>query len=201
LQHDLASIRADKKQAVFKNLAQDGAEMVVDYDMLHVTPPMSAPSYIKESDLSDAAGWVNVDKETTQHVEYPNIFSLGDSSSLPTSKTAAGTSQLNQAAAAQSGITSQNLLDAIENKPLSAKYDGYTSCPLVTGKSSLILAEFSGYTGKPLETFWFDQSKESQFSYLLKAEVIPKIYWDMMMKGKWRGPGEFRKVTNPFGSN
>lgn len=40
------------------------------------------------------------------------------------------------------------------------QYDGYTSCPLVTGHSKLILAEFD-YNGNPLETFPFDQGKVS----------------------------------------
>jgi sulfide:quinone oxidoreductase len=29
-----------------------------------------------------------------------------------------------------------------KGKPLTAKYDGYTSCPIVLGYSSLLLAEF-----------------------------------------------------------
>ena len=38
------------------------------------------------------------------------------------------------------------------------QYDGYTSCPLVTGHGKLILAEFD-FNGEPLETFPVDQSK------------------------------------------
>ena len=36
----------------------------------------------------------------------------------------------------------RNLGAALSGSPPPAKYDGYTSCPLVTGKSSCILAEF-----------------------------------------------------------
>lgn len=39
--------------------------------------------------MGDASGYVNVHKNTLQHVKYPNVWSIGDSSSLPTSKTAA----------------------------------------------------------------------------------------------------------------
>jgi eukaryotic sulfide quinone oxidoreductase len=192
-QHELVQVRGDKKQAVFKNLAAN-AEVVVDYNLLHVTPHMKPPAFIKESGISDAAGFANVNKETTQHVEYPYIFALGDSSSLPTSKTAA-------AAAAQSGITSANLISAIEGKPLTAAYNGYTSCPLVTGNGKLILAEFSGYTGKPLETFYFDQSVERPSMYYTKAQLLPRIYWNLMLKGKWTGPAPFRPVLNPLNKN
>ena len=44
---------------------------------------------------------------------------------------------------------------------LTPQYDGYTSCPLVTGKGRLVLAEFD-YNGNPLETFPFDQGKVGQ---------------------------------------
>lgn len=57
--------------------------------MLHVTPPMSPPDVLKTSPVADAAGWVDVDKETLQHKKYPNVFGIGDCTNLPTSKTAA----------------------------------------------------------------------------------------------------------------
>ncbi|KAJ3044170.1 hypothetical protein HDV00_002847 [Rhizophlyctis rosea] len=192
---ELIAIRPDRKEALFKALGPNGgAESVVPYELLHVTPPMGAPSYIKESGLGNADGWVDVSKETTQHTKYPNVFALGDSSSLPTSKTAA-------AAAAQSAVTSANLLATIKGQKGDQAYGGYTSCPLVTGKGKLILAEFSGYTGKPLETFPFNQGKESAFSYYLTADVIPSIYWNLMVKGSWTGPGPYRRLTNPLDSN
>lgn len=58
--------------------------------MLHVTPPMSAPDVLKNSTkIVDEAGFLNVNKETLQHVKYPNIFGIGDCTNVPTSKTAA----------------------------------------------------------------------------------------------------------------
>ena len=59
--------------------------------MLHVSPPQCAPECLRLNapNLTDAAGFVNVNKETLQHVTYKNVFALGDCSSVPTSKTAA----------------------------------------------------------------------------------------------------------------
>ena len=57
--------------------------------MLHVTPPMSPPDVLKTSPVADAAGWVDMDKDTPQHKRYPNVFGIGDCTKLPTSKTAA----------------------------------------------------------------------------------------------------------------
>lgn len=58
--------------------------------MLHITPPMSAPDVLKTNkQLTNDAGYVEVDRLTLQHVRFPNIFGIGDCSNLPTSKTAA----------------------------------------------------------------------------------------------------------------
>lgn len=173
--HSLTEIRADKKEAVFQNLATN-EEFVQPYDMIHVTPPMSAPDFIKNSPLPNEAGWVDVDKETLQHTKFSNIFALGDSSSLPTSKTGAAIRK-------QAPVAAENLLNAIVGKPLTAKYNGYTSCPLVTGYDSLIMAEF-GYDLKPQETFPFDQNKERYSMYLVKKWVLPQLYWNGMLKGR-----------------
>lgn len=58
--------------------------------MLHVTPPMSTPDVLNQcAPLVDGAGYLNVKKETMQHVDFPNVFGIGDCTNLPTSKTAA----------------------------------------------------------------------------------------------------------------
>ncbi|MBX7173379.1 MAG: NAD(P)/FAD-dependent oxidoreductase [Pyrinomonadaceae bacterium] len=172
---NLTEIRADEKKAVFTNV-ETGEETVLSYDMIHVTPPMSAPDFVKKSSLVNEAGWIDVDKETLQHNKYKNIFSLGDASSLPTSKTGAAIRK-------QAPVAAENLLNAVNGKALSAKYDGYTSCPLVTGYDSLIMAEF-GYDLKPKETFPFDQNKERYSMFLVKKYLLPQLYWHGMLKGR-----------------
>nr|XP_044620890.1 sulfide:quinone oxidoreductase, mitochondrial isoform X3 [Equus asinus] len=156
------------------------------YEMLHVTPPMSSPDVLKTSPVADAAGWVDVDKETLQHRRYPNVFGIGDCTNLPTSKTAA-------AVAAQSGILDRTISLIMKNQTPRKKYDGYTSCPLVTGYNRVILAEFD-YNGQPLETFPFDQSKERLTMYFMKADMMPFLYWNMMLRGYWGGPAFLRKL-------
>ena len=114
--HDLVEIRPQAKEAVFKSL-ESGEEVVRPYDMIHVTPPMSAPNCIKNSSLANEAGWVDVDKTTLQHTRYPNVFSLGDASSLPTSKTGAAIRK-------QAPTLVQNLLAVMQGQALQAQYDG-----------------------------------------------------------------------------
>ena len=174
--HDLVAIRAASKEAVFRNLDTQ-EEVIQPYDMIHVTPPQSAPDFIKRSPLANEAGWVDVHKHTTQHVRYPNVFSCGDASGLPNSKTAAAVRK-------QAPVLAQNLLAFRKGEALPAEYNGYASCPLVTGYGRLVLAEF-GYDGKILETLPFDQSQERYSLWAIKAHALPRMYWHGMLRGRW----------------
>ena len=82
--------------------------------MLHVTPPMGPLDVMVGSPISDAAGWVDVNKETLQHNQFSNVFALGDCSSVPTSKTAA-------AVAAESGVLKDTLFNVMKGKPARKK--------------------------------------------------------------------------------
>jgi sulfide:quinone oxidoreductase len=146
------------------------------YDMIHVTPPMSVPDFLKKSPLADSNGWVDVNKDTLQHNRYENIFGIGDCSSLPTSKTAAAIRK-------QASVLVNNLLSKINGEPLNDSYDGYSACPIVTGYGSLILAEFD-YDKNPKETFPFDQAQERYSMYAMKAYMLPRMYWHGMLRGR-----------------
>ncbi len=172
---ELVALRPDSKEAVFEPTG-GGEQMVIQYDMIHVTPRQSAPDFIKKSKLAAETGWVEVDQFTTQHKRYSNVFSCGDSSSLPTSKTGAAIRK-------QAPVLVENLMAAIAGRPLPGHYNGYTSCPLVTGYGTLILAEFD-YSKVPDETFPFDQSQERYSMYAMKAYGLPKMYWHGMLRGR-----------------
>lgn len=174
----LVEIDGPNKKAKFVGFGEQNKdkEYWVDFDIIHVTPPQSAPDFIKNSPLANAAGWVDVDKHTLQHVKYSNIFSLGDASSLPTSRTGAAIRK-------QAPVLVKNLIAVMEGKQPTASYNGYTSCPVVTGYGKLVLCEFD-YNNKPIETFPFDQSKERWTMYQLKRRVLPWLYWNKILPGK-----------------
>ncbi|MEZ5420739.1 MAG: FAD/NAD(P)-binding oxidoreductase [Vicinamibacterales bacterium] len=175
LGEELVALRPAAREAVFRNAAT-GAEQTLHYDMIHVTPPMGAPDVIKASALANADGWVEVDKHTLRHVRFPNVFSLGDCSNLPTSKTGAAIRK-------QAPVVVANLLAVRAGGQPAAHYDGYTSCPVVTGRGKLIMAEFA-YDKKPIETFPFDQRQERFSMYAVKAYLLPRIYWHGMLRGR-----------------
>jgi sulfide:quinone oxidoreductase len=173
--HNLVEIIPESKEAVFEHL-DSGDRIAMPYAMIHVTPPQSAPDFVKRSPLANEAGWVDVDKHTLRHARYPQVWSLGDASSLPTSKTGAAVRK-------QAPVLVANLVAAIEGRPLAASYDGYAACPLVTGYGKLVMAEFD-YDMTPQETFPFDQSKERRSMYLFKQYALPAMYWHGIMRGR-----------------
>ncbi|EPE63066.1 pyridine nucleotide-disulfide oxidoreductase family protein [Exiguobacterium sp. S17] len=171
---NLIEIKADDKVAVFEQL-DSGETFEVRYDMIHVTPPMQAPTFIRESKLADAGGWVDVDMYTLQHKQYKNVFGLGDCTNLPTSKTGAAIRK-------QAPVVAKNVGDLMYGQVPVASYDGYSSCPIVTGYNKLILAEFD-YEKVPQESMPFNQAKERHSMYILKKDFLPVMYWNGMLKG------------------
>jgi sulfide:quinone oxidoreductase len=175
LGQELVALRPDAHEAVFKDV-KSGAERVLRYDLIHVTPPMGPPEFVRSGALATADGWIDVDKFSLQHVRHSNVFGLGDASSLPTSKTGAAIRK-------QAPVVVENLLAARAGRPLAARYDGYTSCPVVTGRGKLIMAEFD-YAKAPVETFPVDQREERFSMYALKAYLLPQLYWHGMLRGR-----------------
>ncbi len=175
--YNLTEIDGPNKRAKFVGFGEHNKDEVqeVDFDMIHVTPPQSAPDFVRNSPLANAGGWVEVDKSSLQHLRYANVFSLGDAAGLPISKTGAAIRK-------QAPVVVTNLLDVMAGRKPSATYLGYTSCPLVTGYGKLVLAEFD-YNNEPMETFPFDQSEERWSMYQLKKQVLPRMYWSAILKG------------------
>lgn len=172
--HNLIAIDGPQQKATFE-VGPDKTRVVMDFDMIHVTPPQSAPDFLKHSPIANADGWVAVDKHTLQHEQFENIFSLGDCASTPNSKTAA-------AVRAQAGIVIPNLLNAIDGQPLSASYDGYAACPLTTSNGKMLLAEFT-YGGKIVTSFPADPRVPRRSYWWLKKSILPRLYW-RMLQGK-----------------
>jgi len=173
-QHHLVAVDSEKKEATIEHVGT-GDRQTHAFDFLHVTPPMRAPTFLKQSPLADEAGWMDVDKYTLRHVKYKNVYGLGDCTNSPNSKTAA-------AARSQTYVVVSNLLTDLGGGEGIAAYDGYASCPLITGYGKLVLAEFD-YNLQPKETFPIDQSKERRSMYWFKKYFLPWYYWNVLLKG------------------
>ena len=174
--HVLTAVRAAQKEAVFQvTEGETSREEVIPYDLLHVTPPMAAPDAVATSPLANGAGFVEVDPFSLQHVRYPNVFSLGDVSGMPNSKTAA-------AVRGQAPVLVANLLAHLDGQVGEAAYDGYSCCPLITGYGKAIMAEFN-YKAEPVPSFPLDPTKERWSMWWIKRKVLPSLYWNRMLTG------------------
>jgi len=172
--YNLVKIKPDEKIAIFEDL-NSGKKDEIQYDMIHVTPYMGAPKFVAESPLADETGFLAVDIHTLQHKKFENVFGLGDNANLPTSKTGAAIRK-------QAPVLVDNLIASIRNQTTKTIYNGYTSCPIVTGYNKLILAEFD-YSKEPTESMPFDQGVERTSMYILKKDLLPVLYWNGMLKG------------------
>ncbi len=176
-QQQLVAVNGNAKTATFEFVGDNrkGEKESVPFDLLHVTPPQSPHEEIKKSPLANAAGWVEVNQNTLQHVRFANIYSLGDVCSTPNSKTAAAVRK-------QAPVVANSIITAVAGKLVPGSYDGYASCPLTTAIGKTILAEFI-YGGKVTPTLPLTPSKERWFGWWIKVTGLPLMYWHYMLKG------------------
>ena len=141
LQHHLESIDVQAKKAIFVHTWKEEEGMKSErlelaYDFIHIVPPMSPVEALMQSSLINEDGWLDVDKYTLQHKKYKNVFGIGDTCGVPLGKTAGSTQE-------QGIVLTQNLLNIIQNKRLTSKFDGYTLYPIETQYGRTMMAEFN----------------------------------------------------------
>jgi sulfide:quinone oxidoreductase len=190
--HNLVKIDTDNKVATFdhhskvkgawdEDLGEYAMEVKHDYvemkyDFIHITPPMKAPDVVAKSPIGSSKGFVPVNKESLQHVKYKNVFCLGDVAAVPMGKTGGSVRK-------QAPVTTQNLVDVMEGKAPSAKYGGYTVCPLVTGYGTVMMAEFD-WSKKPKPSFPLDPTVERWIWWVLKVYMLKPMYFYGMLRGR-----------------
>lgn len=165
--------------------SDDPHRITIKYDMLHTAPPQSAPDFIKQSPFAyqdgPNKGWIKVDIKTLQSPDYPNVFALGDSAALPTAKTGAAIRK-------QAPVVVENVSRILKQMRISEKtYDGYSSCPIVTGYGKMLLCEFkydNVRSSDPLLSKFVNLAREQWSMWVLKKYGLPWLYWNMMMKGR-----------------
>ena len=189
---NLIKVDGENKVATFAITDGDGKVTKVDekFDMLHVCPPQCSFDFVKNSPLATETGFLAVDINTLQSTKYENIFGAGDIVATLNAKTAA-------AARKQAVVVAENLLAHKDGKNLTSLYEGYGSCPLTVTKDRIILAEF-GYGGKIMPTFpkWINNTlKATKFAWVLKADILPWVYWNCMLKGREWFAGSAKKET------
>ena len=150
------------------------------YDFINVIPPMRAPAVVRNSPLRWQAGpwasdgWAEVDRHTLRHARFPEVFCVGDVAGVPKGKTAASVKW-------QVPVAVDHLVAGIEGRQSSERYNGYTSCPLITRVGRAMLVEFDyqnnlvpSFPGviAPLEELWI--------SWVMKTMALKPTYISML---------------------
>ena len=174
--HVLTAIDPGRRRATYRT---PQGKVELDYDFIHVVPPMRAPDAVKNSPLPwrdgplAADGWVEVDKPTLRHRRYRNVFAVGDVAGVPRGKTAASVKW-------QVPVVVETLLAELNGIPSSAAYNGYTSCPMVTRYGRAMLIEFD-YDGNLLPSFpMIDPLAELWVSWVIEEKGLKGAYRAML---------------------
>ncbi len=172
----LERVDNDKKTIV----AYDERE--IDFDVLTIVPVNMGSEMIERSGLGDDLNFVPTNKHTLQSDKFKNVFVLGDASNIPTSK--AGS-----VAHFAAEILMDNLMSAIEGRPLLAKFDGHANCYIETGYGKGALIDFN-YDTEPLPGTFplpgigpFGLLKNTKINHYGKV-MFRWIYWHILLKGK-----------------
>lgn len=157
-------------------------EREVDFDLLISIPTNMGSKAIERSGLGDELNFVPTNKHTLQSEAYENIFVIGDATNLPSSK--AGS-----VAHFESDILFENLMAAIDDKPLEASFDGHANCFIESGGGKGLLIDFN-YDVEPLPGKFpipgigpFSLLKETRMNHLGKMG-FKWFYWNALIKGR-----------------
>ena len=112
------------------------------YDLLVLVPPHRGQAVIDASGLGDQGGWVPTDRNTLQHKQYERIFTIGDATDLPISKSGS-------TAHFQASIVASRIASLVKGFAPTATYEGRVMCFLETGGRRATTLRFD-YTHPPV---------------------------------------------------
>ncbi len=156
-------------------------EQEVPFDVLVTIPTNKGDDYIKRSGMGDELNFIPTDKHTLRSEKYENIFVIGDTTNLPSSK--AGS-----VAHFQSEILFENMLSFIEGREPKEKFDGHANCFIESGFGKGILIDFN-YETEPLPGKFplpgvgpFSLLEETKMNHYGKV-MFRWMYWNFLVKG------------------
>jgi sulfide:quinone oxidoreductase len=151
------------------------------WDFLNLIPPMRAPPAVRNSPLRwqsgpwAADGWIDVDRTTLRHQRFANVFGVGDINGVPKGKTAASVKW-------QAPVAANHLIGTITGKGGTERYNGYTSCPLITKIGQAMLVEFD-YENRLTPSFPFIKPLDEHWLVWVIKETMLKPNYTAMLRG------------------
>ncbi len=156
-------------------------EREVPFDLAVVIPAHGGQEYVERSDgLGDPLGFVPTDPATLQSTVRPEVFAIGDATSLPASKAGSVTHF-------EGDVLVENLQRFLAGRELDASYDGHANCFIETGFHKAMLIDFN-YDQEPVPGHYpgpvgLPLLKESRMNHLGKL-MFQWFYWHSLLPGR-----------------
>ena len=160
-------------------VAYDGREE--RFDLAVVVPLHGGAAYVGRSvGLGDDLDFVPADPQTLQSKAAPNIFVIGDASSVPASKAGSVTHF-------EGETIVENVRRFLAGEPLEAGFDGHANCFIETGFGKALLIDFN-YETEPLPGHFpwavgLPLLKESRLNHVGKL-MFQWLYWHSLLPGR-----------------
>jgi len=156
-------------------------EREVPFDLAVVVPLHGGQPYVARSEgLGDELNFVPTDPHTLQSTVKPNVFAVGDATSLPASKAGSVTHF-------EGDVLVENIRRFLAGETLDASYDGHANCFIETGFGKAMLIDFN-YDTEPLPGHFpaaigMPLLKESRMNHLGKL-MFQWFYWHVLLPGR-----------------
>jgi sulfide:quinone oxidoreductase len=140
-----------------------------EYDLLVLVPPHRGQSVIDASGLGDDDGWVPTDRNTLQHKQHERIFTIGDATDLPISKSGS-------TAHFEAPIVASRIASLVKGTAPKANYAGRVMCFLETGDRRATTLRFD-YAHPPVPP------RPSMVWHAAKW-MFNRLYWHTVPQGR-----------------
>lgn len=174
---DFGLARIDNQEK--KLVAWDDTE--ISYDLLVSVPTNMGDPCIGRSNMGNELNFVPTNRETLEAEGLEDIFVIGDAANLPASK--AGS-----VAHFQSEVLLENILEHIDGRKPSARFDGHANCFIESGFGKGLLIDFN-YETEPLAGEFpfpgigpFKLLQESAINHYGKL-MFRWVYWNLLLRG------------------
>jgi len=156
-------------------------EREVPFDLLVTIPVHSGAEYVGRSPgLGDDLDFVPTDERTLQSKVRPNIFAIGDATSVPASKAGSVTHF-------EGETLTENVRNFLAGRDLEPGFDGHANCFIETGFHKALLIDFN-YDTEPLPGRFPTAAgplpllRESRLNHLGKL-MFQWLYWHVLLPG------------------
>ncbi len=175
--YDLAEVDCKNKKII------SAGDEEIEYDLLVSIPPNVGARYLVKSGVAmDEIGYIKTNNHTLKAENFDNMYVLGDTTTLPTSK--AGS-----VAHFSAEVMVENFMREISGEPLREDFDGHANCFIETGFDKAALIDFN-YKYEPLPGKFplpglgpFSLLGESKANHWGKM-MFKWVYWNKLVTGE-----------------